>query len=122
MIITAKITRTQEEDYVTKRERAQKITEAYFQRLSDEGILTRSPRSNVSKTFVQYTREELDSYTESPLNNIDNIREISRFLTRVSMPYKLLLQYYASMYEYRYNITPISDYSKAFKSNVMKQY
>lgn len=38
------------------------------------------------------------------------------------MPYKLLLQYYASMYEYRYNITPISDYSKAFKSNVLKQY
>ena len=38
------------------------------------------------------------------------------------MPYKLLLQYYASMYEYRYNITPISDYSKAFKSNILKQY
>lgn len=94
-----------------KRSRAQEADTSFFQSISDR-ILQRNPSKTFTKSFVQYTRESLDTYAQSPLNNIDNIREISRFLTRVSMVYKLMLQYYASMYEYRYNITPLSDLTK----------
>ena len=38
------------------------------------------------------------------------------------MPYKLMLQYYASMYEYRYNITPLTDLTKGMSNKQMKAY
>lgn len=38
------------------------------------------------------------------------------------MPYKLMLQYYASMYEYRYNLTPLSDLTKGMSGKQLKDY
>ena len=38
------------------------------------------------------------------------------------MVYKLMLQYYASMYEYRYNITPLSDLTKGMTGKQLKDY
>ena len=38
------------------------------------------------------------------------------------MPYKLMLQYYASMYEYRYNITPLTDLTKSMSNKQLKEY
>ena len=38
------------------------------------------------------------------------------------MPYKLMLQYYASMYEYRYNITPLTDLTKSMSNKQFKEY
>jgi hypothetical protein len=98
-----------------KRNRAQEGDPSFFQAISDR-ILQRNPSKNLTKSFNQYNRETLDTYAQSPLNNLDNIREISRFLTRVSMPYKLMLQYYASMYEYRYNIIPLTDLTKSMSN------
>ena len=72
------ITKTDDSDYSTIRERAQKISFAKVQEL-----LQRNVSKTVSKTYTQYTRDLLDTYIQSPLNNIDSIREVSRFLTRV---------------------------------------
>lgn len=96
-------------DYTVKRERAQKISFAKIQEL-----LQRNVSKTVSKTYTQYTRDSLDQYIQSPLNNIDNIREISRFLTRVSMLYKQMISYFSTMPLYTYNITPLADYTKDF--------
>lgn len=38
------------------------------------------------------------------------------------MPYKLLLQYMASMYEYKYNVVPISDITKPMSNKLFKDY
>ena len=38
------------------------------------------------------------------------------------MPYKLMLQYYSSMYEYRYNITPLTDLTKSMSNKQFKEY
>lgn len=38
------------------------------------------------------------------------------------MPYKLMLQYYASMYEYKYNITPTADLTKSMSNKQLKNY
>ena len=103
------ITRTDEQDFSLDRKRVQKIGFAKFQEL-----LQRNVNKTISKSYTQYTRDLLDQYIQSPLNNIDNIREVSRFLTRVSMLYKQMVSYFSTMPLYTYNITPLADYTKDF--------
>ena len=108
-IVQKVYTKTDESGYEVERKRAQKINFAKFQEL-----LQRNVSKTVSKTYTQYTRDLLDQYVQSPLNNIDNIREVSRFLTRVSMLYKQMISYFSTMPLYTYNITPLADYTKDF--------
>ena len=108
-IVQKVYTKTDESGYEVERNRAQKINFAKFQEL-----LQRNVTKTVSKTYTQYTRDLLDQYVQSPLNNIDNIREVSRFLTRVSMLYKQMISYFSTMPLYTYNITPLADYTKDF--------
>lgn len=103
------ITRTDDQDFSITRNRAQKISFAKFQEL-----LQRNVNKTISKSYTQYTRDLLDQYIQSPLNNIDNIREVSRFLTRVSMLYKQMISYFSTMPLYTYNVTPLADYTKDF--------
>lgn len=108
-IVQKVYTKTDESGYEVERKRAQKINFAKFQEL-----LQRNVSKTVSKTYTQYTRDLLDQYVQSPLNNIDNIREVSRFLTRVSMLYKQMISYFSTMPLYTYNITVLADYTKDF--------
>lgn len=96
-----------DDDFYEKRERAQKID---FSKI--EEIIQRNVTKTPSQTFTQYTRDLLDAYAQSPLNNLDNLREVSRFLTRVSMVYKLMIWYLATMPLFTYNITQINDWTK----------
>ena len=112
------ITKTDDSDYSTTRERAQKISFAKFQEL-----LQRNVGKSFTKTFTTYTKELLRNYIQSPNNNQDNIREISRFLCRYSMLYKKLLMYYPSMPLFYYNITQLNDFTKIIDSNkAIKNY
>ena len=115
---TKMITQSEQSDYELKRERAQKMNFAKIQEL-----LQRNVTKNVSKTFTNYTRDLLDAYIQNPSNNLDNLREISRFLTRVSMIYKHIISYFSTMPLYTYNITPLSDYLKEIDSDkTLKNY
>lgn len=104
-------TKNNDTDYELFRERAQKISFNKIQEIIQHNV---SKRSN--KTYTQYTREMLAQYAQSPLNNIDNIREVSRFLTRVSILYKNMIHYFSTMPTYVYNITPLSDYDKEYNA------
>lgn len=98
---------TQQEDFVYKRDRAQKMTFAKMQEL-----LQRNPSRNVNKTFTQYTKELVKTYIQSPAANQNTLREISRFLWRNSMLYQRMIMYQASMPLFTYNITQQNDFSK----------
>lgn len=101
-----------------QRQSAQKVTYAKLEELLERDV-TRVP----SKSYTQYTRELLAQYTASPLNNIDSIRDISQYLTRVSMIYQKILLYYSTMPLYTYNITPLVNYSGDFDSEkYMRDY
>ena len=113
-IIQKVYTKTDESGYEVERKRAQKINFAKFQEL-----LQRNVSKTVSKTYTQYTRDLLDQYVQSPLNNIDNIREVSRFLTRVSMLYKQMISYFSTMPLYTYNITPLADSDLLFTQTIV---
>lgn len=107
-----------DEEFKPKRELAQKLTFAQLQEL-----IQRNVTKGVNKSFVQYTRDLLDQYTANPLNSIDNLREVSRFLTRVSMIYKQMISYFSTMPLYTYNITPIFDYTQEVDSEkTLKNY
>jgi hypothetical protein len=103
------ITKSNETDYTVERKKAQKIS---FEKIQE--LLQRNVSKTVSKTFTQYTRDLLDTYAQSPLTNLDNIREVSCFLTRVSMLYKQMISYFSTMPLYTYNITPLADYTKDY--------
>lgn len=103
----AMIDKSEEKDYELIRKRAQKIAFAKI-----EELLQRNVSKNVTKSFTQYTKELLRTYINSPVNNQDTLREISRFLCRHSMLYQKILMYYASMPLFYYNIVQINDLTK----------
>ena len=112
------ITKSDDDDYSISRNKAQTIS---FAKMKE--ILQRNVTKNISKTYTQYTRDLLDTYIQSPLNNIDSIREVSRFLTRVSMLYKQMISYFSTMPLYTYNITPLSDYTTDYNTqDQLKKY
>ena len=80
-------------------------------------ILQRNPTTNYSKTFMQYTKELVKTYIQSPATNQDTLREISRFLWRNSMLYQRMIMYQASMPLFSYNITQENDFSKEITSD-----
>lgn len=73
-----------------------------------KNILMQNVGKTSTKTFVQYSKERLQTYLTNPASNIDNIRDISAFLYRVSQNYKTLINYYSLMPLYSYNTTYIT--------------
>lgn len=69
-----------------------------------QNILTQNVSKTQTKTYVQYTKEKLITYIQSPLANIDNIRDVSQYLYRISSNYRTLINYYANMPLYSYNV------------------
>ena len=83
-----------------KRESALKMT---FSKLNE--ILERDVRRSINRSYTQYAKENIITYLQNPANNLDNIREVSRFLERYSMIYRILMTYYAVSPLYFYNLT-----------------
>ena len=102
----------------TKRNRAQTVNFDAIRELLYQNV---SKTSN--KTFTQYTKDIIKQYIQNPLSNIDNIREVSRFLSRVSMIYKKIIEYYATMPLFYYNVTYMPDFTKGIDNNkFLKNY
>ena len=93
----------------TKRERAQIVQEDFARRsakrIEDLIISLQNPQRNSNRSFIQYTKDLIKQYLQSPIANIDNIRQVSRFLSQVSMLYKKFLSYYATIPMWNYNVT-----------------
>lgn len=86
---------------------AQTINYAELQRL-----LVQNVSKTTSRTYIQYTKENIQAYLQSPLANIDNIRLVSQFLYRVSAPYKIIVNYFANLGTYSYNVIHKTDLNK----------
>lgn len=52
---------------------------------------------NESRTYSTFNKERLRSFMRNPFNNAANIRSLSRFLYRMSYPYRRLIHYNAEM-------------------------
>ncbi len=105
-------------DFSYKRERAQTMTFAKMQE-----ILQRNASRSVNKTFTQYTKDLVKTYIQSPSNNQDTLREISRFLCRNSMLYQKMIMYLASMPLFYYNITQANNLDEEIdQEQALKNY
>ena len=74
-----------------------------------QNILTQNVSRTQNKTYTQYTKEQLITYIQSPLANLDNLRDVSQYIYRISPNYRTLINYYANMPLYSYNLTYRSD-------------
>ena len=100
------------------RQRAQAIN---FEKL--ERLMLNNVSKTKTMTFTQYTKENIKTYMKSPYANIDNIREVSRFLMRCSMIYKKIIEYTAQMPDFYYNLIYKSDMVKGVeKDKFLKTY
>lgn len=61
-------------------------------------------KKGISKSYIQYTKENLRTYIKNPASYITQIREVSNYIWRVSQSYKKIIEYYANMPLYSYNI------------------
>lgn len=66
------------------------------------GDLTKTP----SKTYTKFNKESYRSAIENPIGNEKILRELSQFLERVSMPYRRILWYYASIPRFYWSLIP----------------
>lgn len=114
---TKLITKTDEEFQPTRKQ-AQKLT---FAQLNE--LIQRNVSKTLSKSYTQYAKESVKNYVQNPSNNLDNIREVSRFLERNSTLYRKILTYYASTPLFYYNLTQLNDYTKSVNSSkIIKDY
>lgn len=75
-------------------------------------VLLQNVSKTTSKTYATYTKEKIQQYLKSPHANLDNIRDVSMFLWRYSMPYRKIIEYYSSMPYFAYDAVYKSDWSK----------
>ena len=88
-----------------------------------EQILMQNVSKTGNKTFTQYTKSLIKSYLQNPYSYRDSIREVSRYLYRVSTLYKKIILYYATMPLYHYNATYEIDFTKNVNRNkLLKEY
>ena len=74
-----------------------------------QNILAQNVGKTQSKTYTQYTKEKLITYIQSPLANLDNLRDVSQYIWRISPNYRTLINYYANMPLYSYNLVYRND-------------
>lgn len=97
---------SQPQDKIAKR----LSVEEYKAALSKLAISDLKKKSN--KTYVKYTKELYRSYIENPSSNESNIRNMSNFLYRVSMPYRRFINYLSDIPCFYWNLIPQIDATK----------
>ena len=117
---TKKQAETQSPKPITIQNELMKSTQKFAQ-VVNYAELRRLLQQNVSKTstktYAQYTKEKLQQYIKNPLSNIDNLRDISAFLYRISHNYKKIIEYYAYTPLFSYNVSyKTPDWSKPQKN------
>ena len=81
-----------------------------------KNLAVTDPNTEKTPTYTNYTKTKYRTYISSPKRNASNLRDMSKFLYRISNPYKRILKYYADIPLFRWNLTPIindpTDYDK----------
>lgn len=79
---------------------------------------------NYTRTYTTFNKERLRTFLRNPKSNEANIRALSRFLYRVSMPYRRLINYNAQQMDLTaMNIIPIINITEENdRESVLKNY
>lgn len=85
-------------------------------------MLLQNVSKTQSKSYTKYTKETVQQYIRAPYKNQNNLRQVSQFLERISMPYRKIIEYYSLMPLYHYNITYNGDFNKGYNNKFKKNY
>lgn len=79
---------------------------------------------NESRSFTIFSKTLLRSYMKNPKGNETNLRALSRFLYRLSYPYRRLVKYYAEMIDLDYvSVIPLQDIENLrSEDEILKEY
>ena len=76
-----------------------------------------------SRSYTTYTRENIESFLESPTQNEKSLRNASIFMYQTNPRYRNLINYYADVPRWYYTITPLNyNPDKVKKESFKKQY
>ena len=76
-----------------------------------------------TKTYTQYTKEKYRQYIENPTNYEKELRNMSNFLYRVSMPYRRFINYLSDIPLFYWNLTPqIDETGSVDNEKILKNY
>lgn len=77
----------------------------------------------VTRTYTQFTKEKYRIYIENPTNYEKELRNMSNFLYRVSMPYRRFINYLSDIPLFYWNLTPQLDFTGTIASDkILKNY
>ena len=62
--------------------------------------------SRTSISYTRYTKENIETYLQSPTNNEKNLRNASKYMWDISWHYRRLILYYSQLPKYSYVLTP----------------
>lgn len=82
-----------------------------------EVLMQNVSKTTSNRTFTQYTKSLVKTYLQNPYSYRDQLRELSRYLWRVSSLYKKLIMYYATMPTFNYYVTPKLDLYKEINAD-----
>lgn len=73
-------------------------------------------------TYKKYTKDQIVTYLGNPANYESNLRNMSIYLFNISNYYRRLIQYFANMPTFSYDIVPYGlDHSKTINKNKFKK-
>jgi len=76
-----------------------------------------------TRTYTQYTKENYRTYIQNPSSNEKNIREMSNFFYRASMPYRRFVNYMSDIPLFYWNLTPQLDFTSTVSPDkILKNY
>lgn len=88
-----------------------------------KNMIIQNAKKTVSKTYTQYSKESIQTYLLKPASYIDKIRDVSQFVYRVSLPYNHIINYYAGLPQWNYNISYKVDLEKGIdQKKFAKEY
>ena len=86
-------------------------------------LLQNVTKNGTNRSFTQYTKSLIKTYLQNPYSYRDPIREVSRYLWRVSALYKRLIMTYATMPLYNYTLTQKVEFTKKLNTKkIMSDY
>ena len=114
-------TNNRKQQSVTQQKEKRMTAEQYAAVLSKLMVSDLNKKS--TKTYSQYTKEKYRTYIQNPLSNEKNIRDMSNFLYRVSMPYRRFINYISDIPLFYWNLIPQIDTTGTVSNDkIVKNY
>ena len=98
------------------------LVSGVYANLSKIGIRNLESTSDTNPTYTKYTKDQIVKYLGNPANYEKQLRNMSKYLFNISNYYRRLIQYFANMSTFSYELVPYGlDRSKSINLNKFKK-